>query len=260
MEMQVIIGLITDFGTLDHYVGAMKGAIKKENPDVDIIDITHGVDSYSITNAQYVLVASYSSFPAGTVFCIVVDPGVGSGRRALIAVNAGYVFIAPDNGLLSAVAGQGAEVFAIDEGLFPGASPTFHGRDIFAPAAAKLAGGALPSSLGARIHDWVKLELPAYRITDSSVCASVIHVDKFGNVVTSIPSSALEETGMRILKVRTPAVQFDAMWYRTFSDIPVDSCGVISGSSGYVELVLNRQSLSEKYGMNIGAEFEIIYG
>ncbi len=256
----MIIGLITDFGCLDHYVGAMKGSIKSVNPDVDIVDITHGVASYSIANAQYVLMASYSFFPAGTVFCVVVDPGVGSARRALVAASAGFLFIAPDNGLLSSVVGPEAEVYAIDEGLFPGASPTFHGRDIFAPAAAKLAGGALPSSLGARIYDWVKQELPAFRITDSAVTASVIHVDKFGNVVTSIPNSALEKKGIRISKVRTAAFQFDALGCRTFSDIPADRCGVISGSSGYVELVLNRQSLSDKYGVKIGAELEMIYG
>ncbi len=256
----MIIGLITDFGCLDHYVGAMKGAMKKENPDVEIIDITHGVASYSIVDAQYVLIASYSSFPAGTVFCVVVDPGVGSERRALIAVNAGYVFIAPDNGLLSAVVSPGAEVYAIDESLFPGASPTFHGRDIFAPAAAKLARGTQPSSLGVRIYDWVMLGFPSYRITDSAVFASVIHVDKFGNVVTSIPGNALEDAGTRMLKVRTDRIQFDATRCRTFSDIPFGRCGAISGSSGYIELVLNRESLSDKYGMHVGTEFEIAYG
>src|SRR5271157_4320555 len=129
------IALITDFGYTDSFVGTMKGVIKRINSDADIIDITHSVRSFSIPNAQFALYSSYKYFPIGTIFVVVIDPGVGTERKGLIAQDGGDYFILPDNGILSAVASRSMKAYSIDMALFPGASATFHGRDVFAPVA-----------------------------------------------------------------------------------------------------------------------------
>ncbi len=253
-----VIGLITDFGTDDNYAGVVKGVIKRMAPGIDIIDISHGVASYSITNAQFYLFSSVAYFPAGTVFYIVVDPSVGSRRRALIAQDSGRLYIAPDNGILDAVLTEGAQVYAVRERMFQNVSATFHGRDIFAPVAAMLAGGVSPGEIGDAVEDRVRVPFPAYSARDTTVEGIVVHIDRFGNVISSIPNEVLRDRPGQC-RIAAGAGVFEAVSCITFSDLGKDSVGILPGSSGLVEMAMNRSPLAARYGMKIDDRIKITY-
>ncbi len=256
MKERTIIALLTDFGNDDVYVGAVKGAILSRTRDVEIVDISHGVKSYSVINAQFFLFSAYRHFPAGTIFYIIVDPGVGSRRRALIARDDGFYFVAPDNGILDAVVGTNAEIFAIREERFVNVSPTFHGRDIFAPVAAKLAMGVFAEELGMPFYDRIKKPFPQYHTQGNRAEATVVHVDKFGNVIISFPNTALEN---KSCIVEASGVRFRAELCKTFADLAHGKDGIMAGSTGLVELAKNCESLADAYGISIGDTLRIIY-
>ncbi len=265
MSGENIIGLITDFGNDDMYVGVVKGVIYGVNSRARIVDISHGVASYSVTNGQYCLYSSYRYFPRGTVFFVIVDPGVGSRRRAIVARDRGYIFVAPDNGILDAVLTASAEVFTLREGQFGDISATFHGRDVFAPASAMLAMGADPQSFGDSAEGRVRKPFPMYGPADGADGAaegafkgSVVHVDKFGNVITSFPNDLL--SGGNGFLVRGAWGVFSARPVCTFSDLRKGEAGVISGSSGLIEIALQRASLAERYGIHIDDSIVMRHG
>ena len=182
--------LLTDFGLLDPYVGQMKGALARHAPDAPVIDLCHAVEPGNAAQAGFMLRASLEHFPEASVFACVVDPGVGTSRSVLIARAKGRFVLAPDNGLLAPLldAAPEAAVLAADISLFPTASATFHGRDIFAPLAARLARGALPETLG-RPVDASTLVRPAHpraAFADGRIDAQVAHVDRFGNCLLNM--------------------------------------------------------------------------
>jgi len=249
MAGESIIGLITDFGNDDNYVGVVKGVISGVHPGARIVDISHGVASYSVTNGQYCLYSSYRYFPRGTVFFVIVDPGVGTRRRALAVRDRGFFFVAPDNGILDAVLTASAEVFAVREERFGDVSATFHGRDIFAPVSAMLAMGTDPRELGDPSAEWVRRPFPVHVTTGDVHEGSVVHVDKFGNVITSFPNDLL--AGGKGCLVRGARGGFSARPGRTFSDLGKGEAGILPGSSGLVELAMNCASLADRYGINI---------
>lgn len=251
------LGLITDFGTGDNYVGVVKAVIMGMMPGLDVIDISHGVVSYSITNAQFCLYSSYRYFPAGAIIYIVVDPAVGSRRRALIAEDAGRFFVAPDNGILDAVLSPAAKVYAIREGRFGEVSATFHGRDIFAPIAALLAGGADPADLGDPVDDRVSVPFPVYFTKGNVRAGSVAHVDKFGNVISSIPNALLPTRSSVSIRVNGRPGEFIAVPCRTFADLEPGIVGILPGSSGLIEFAMNCASLAAQHGINIDDGIEI---
>lgn len=241
----MLIALITDFGHRDSYVGVMKGVIRSENPDTEIIDITHSIESFSIPEAQYVLYSSVRYFPAGSIFCVVVDPGVGSSRRCLAATDGRYSFVLPDNGVLTAVESPELRVHVIDETAFQFISSTFHGRDVFAPVAARLSCGTALNSFGPQIGDWVRKQFAPYENDHGAHSGAILHVDRFGNVITSIPSRSLDKCWGAIVTVEIGSARFRARTCQTFSDLADQMLGILPGSSGFLEIVMNRHSAAK---------------
>jgi hypothetical protein len=243
-----VITLTTDFGLSDHYVGVMKGVILTVYPAAKVVDISHGVEPFSVAQGAFYLAQSYSRFPAGTVHVGVVDPGVGGPRRALAACAGGQYFVVPDNGLLSQVfdAEREAAVIAIDTERYGLERPsrTFHGRDVFAPAAAWLARGTAFESMGARVDDFVRLGAAGPR---------VLNIDRFGNIVSSLlpadlPAGAALKVGR--LSVRARA--------ETYLDAPEGEPALIVGSSGRLEVSIREGSAAEAAGARIGDRCDVV--
>lgn len=240
------ISLTTDFGSRDHYVGAMKGVIAGISVEASIIDITHDVEPFQIEQGAYLLGQAWRWFPAGTIHVAVVDPGVGSERRALAAEAEGHRFVLPDNGLLSRIGLENAVVREIRNPalmLHP-VSSTFHGRDIFAPCAAHLAAGFAFEDVGPVIEDWVRLERGAER---------VLHIDRFGNVVTSlrsIPAGASVRVGDFVV----------ARTFPTYPAAPAEELFLIEGSGGYIEISLRQASAADRMGCRVGDAVTVVPG
>ncbi len=232
-----VVTLLTDFGTQDPYVGIMKGTILGICPEARMVDLTHQVIPYQIPQAAFLLQESWRWFPEGTIHLVVVDPGVGSERRAIAMEAEGHFFVGPDNGVFSLVpAGEVRELTTADA-----ESRTFHGRDVFAPAAARLAKGAKLSDLGGIILDPARLIFAE---------ATVLHIDRFGNVITSLrPAPGIA------VRVGQETIRRHA---RTYSEVPAGELFLIEGSSGYLEIALNQGSAGERLGAGVGFELEVI--
>jgi S-adenosylmethionine hydrolase len=185
-----VITLTTDFGDEDGYVGTMKGVILSIAPDVRLVDLSHHIPPQDIRRAAFVVAEAAPYFPPGTIHVAVVDPGVGSGRRALIVETERALFVGPDNGLFSFILDNHPEAccYAIEEPAYrlPQVSYTFHGRDIFAPAAAHLARGVPPAAFGPPVTDPVRLPPPRLDLEEERIVGEILHADRFGNLVTSI--------------------------------------------------------------------------
>ena len=190
--MTSIVAILTDFGIEDTYVGTMKAVMLKIAPDIQIVDITHAIQPQNIREGAFALLNSFRYFPEGTVFCVVVDPGVGSMRLPIAVRCAGYDFVAPDNGVLSySLVDPDAEYIAVSldnrEYQLPSASQTFHGRDVFAPTAAHLARDpSSHSKMGRRLDQIVTFPKPQLSYAGQRIIGEVMHIDHFGNVITSI--------------------------------------------------------------------------
>jgi S-adenosylmethionine hydrolase len=188
--MRPVIALLSDFGSRDHYVGSMRGVMLGICPDITLVDITHDIEPHDVLSGALQLAAAFKYFPAGTIFLAVVDPGVGSSRRGLAAEAGGYRFVAPDNGLLTAVFRELAPKRTVEltERRYarPTVSRTFEGRDRFAPAAAWLAKGIQLQALGRPVAQPVALDLPAPKVEESTLEATVLLVDRFGNLISNI--------------------------------------------------------------------------
>src|SRR5574341_2193266 len=192
-----VVTLLTDFGLSDPFVGIMKGVILGINPDVALVDLCHSGQAYDATDAAFLLITSYCYFPTGTIHVAVVDPGVGGPRRPILVSCDGHLFIGPDNGLLGPIAQRGgpSSVRAITAALYflQPVSATFHGRDIFAPVAGHLSLGAEPDRFGHPIADYVRLTLPRpSQCGARSIKGEILHIDRFGNLVTNIAREDLE--------------------------------------------------------------------
>ncbi len=188
---------LSDFGTRESYVAAVKGVILSACPGLNIVDITHEVRSHDLLEAAFTLSCAYSYFPSTTVHLVVVDPGVGSNRRGIVATSLHHVFVAPDNGVLSLVFEQAGvnHVYSIEAEHYYNqpVSSTFHGRDVFGPVAAQLARGVEADRFGPEIVDYVRLNLPSpTRTADREAEGLVLHIDRFGNVITSFKPADLE--------------------------------------------------------------------
>lgn len=197
------VALLTDFGADDPFVGIMKGVIRRMAPGAEIIDLCHGVPSYSVSHGAAILSSSYRYFPAGTLHVAIVDPGVGSSRRVLYARAGGFGFLAPDNGILSYVFSREApeQLISIEEREYflPMVSSTFHGRDIFAPVAAHLINGLEPGRLGPAVDGMVRLPEPYVREGPDFIEGEVSGIDKFGNLITTIDAGLLR--GRKIKRI-----------------------------------------------------------
>jgi S-adenosylmethionine hydrolase len=229
--MSRIVTLLTDFGTADGYVGELKGTLLSLAPDATIVDVTHDVPAGDIAAGCYTLGRVWRAFPRGTLHVAVVDPGVGTERRALAAEGGGHCFVAPDNGLLSDVFAAVA-VRSVSLTVPPEASRTFHGRDVFAPAAARLARGAALEALGAAISDPVRLAPHTLRAEGGDLVGEVIHVDRFGTLVTNLPGERLR----RLASVRLAG--YDLPLRATFADVAPGEPVAFVGSGGTVEVAV----------------------
>jgi hypothetical protein len=247
-----VITLLTDFGTADSYVAEVKGVLLTHAPDAVLVDVTHEVAAGDVFAAQYLLARSWSRFPSGTVHLAVVDPGVGSARRAIAARVSGHGFVAPDNGLLTPVL-DGATVVALPTP--PGAAPTFHARDVFAPAAAALANGALLVSLGVEIQDPVRRGLAGPELQAGAMVGVVVHVDRFGTLVTNLPSEWLAA------HARVEIAGRDAgPVERTFADVPTGRLLALAGSGGTVEIAVRDGSAARTLGAATGTVVRVLGG
>lgn len=248
-----IITLTTDFGNTDGYVGALKGVILGMAPQVTIVDITHGIAPQAIAQAAYVLQQAVPYFPAGTIHVAVVDPGVGSARRALAVHTAQATFVGPDNGLFTpfiAAAAQ-AEIVHLTAARYwrPQPSVTFHGRDIFAPVAAHLAAGVPLSELGIPIDDPVCLvETAPSRMAGGALHATVIHVDHFGNLITNLPGDWLGQ-GQWTIEVHgetVPAIS------PTYAAVARGMLVAYVGSGGTLEVAVRDGHAAQVLAVNRG--------
>jgi S-adenosylmethionine hydrolase len=244
--MATLITLLTDFGIADSYVGEVKGVLLSQVHGAALVDLTHQVPPGDVRAAQYILSRVWSRFPQGSVHLAVVDPGVGTDRRALAASTAGHFFVAPDNGLLSFLPVDAPFVaLPIPET----AAPTFHARDVFAPAAGQLALGASLSHVGHAITDPHRSPLPAPQSDGAVVIGEVIYVDRFGTLVSNIPGPAVEP-GVRI-KVGGTEI---GLLSRTFGDVGRGALVAFVGSGGTVEIAVRDGSAARLLGVGVGAE------
>lgn len=269
------IALLTDFGTKDYFVGAMKGVILSINEAAQIIDITHEIPAQNIDAASFTLRACYLDFPKQTIFVAVVDPGVGSNRRAILVETTDYFFIAPDNGLLSFVfeenrsprvskgetldsvlAHARASVYEITNKNFFAAreiSRTFHGRDVFAPAAAHLSNGIAPFEFGAEIEDFVQTKIEKPRKTsENRTEAAIIHADRFGNLITNLRAEDLPEkftieiNGKTIDKLQS-----------FFAEARRGELFMIMGSAGFLEIAAFHDSAAKQLAVQSGQQIYV---
>ncbi|MEM0146560.1 MAG: SAM-dependent chlorinase/fluorinase [Conexivisphaerales archaeon] len=239
--MRNIISLITDFGNKDHYNGVIKGVILNINPEAVIVDLASDVDSFSIADAAFILYASANYFPKGTVFLVVVDPGVGTKRSAVAVECSNHFFVGPDNGVLYPTVSREGIIKSV---RLENTKGTFDGRDVFAPAAARVSLTKSIEGLGEDFQLNEKFELENAIISDGVINAKVIHVDKFGDVVTNIRSKQLE--GINSIKYNGKIIS-RAMSFSDSHDIHF-----IDGSSGFVEIVKNRHKASEELNLSTG--------
>jgi S-adenosylmethionine hydrolase len=257
--MRPVIALLSDFGLRDHYAGTMKGVILGICPEAALVDITHDIPPHDVLAGALELASCWRHFPPGTVFLAVVDPGVGSSRRPIAAAAGACHFVAPDNGLLAPVldAAPPSAVVHLANPKFgaPAISRTFEGRDRFAPAAAWLARGVRLEDLGPRLDGYERLALPEAGVNDDGVSGEVIRVDRFGNLVTNISERLLAGAlGREWLAARIRVAGRDVgPLVATYSEVGEgDACALV-GSTGHLEISVNRGSAADQMGVGRGA-------
>lgn len=250
-----IITLATDFATHDWFVGTMKGVILGIAPHATIVDITHEIPPGDIRAGAFALAASHRFFPKGTVHVAVVDPGVGSERRALAVQTANYFFVGPDNGVLSLALARekikSIHQLTNDEFFLKPVSRTFHGRDVFAPVAAHLSLGVPIQKLGPRLEDFVKLDWPRLRFRDGKIEGEIVRVDRFGNLITNIDAENLRVFGDKPCEVFAkrkrlcPIAPF-------YGAVRVGRPLAVLGSTGFLEIAINGASAADKFRLRVG--------
>lgn len=267
MPHRPIITLTTDFGTNDHFVGAVKGVILDIVPEAAIVDVTHAIQAYDVLDGAIAISQTYSYFPTGTVHMVVVDPGVGTTRRPIIASSDGYHFVAPDNGVLSMVYAKEERIHVrhvTSEHYFhQPVSSTFHGRDVFAPVAAYLAKFVDSHKFGEEIEDYVKFAAPRPKpAAENRVRAVVLKVDRFGNLITNItpediPALFADKPGKFKLVVGNKEI---TKIHAAYAEGAQGEVFGILGSMGYLEIVANRAPAAQITGAGKGAEVSILLG
>jgi S-adenosylmethionine hydrolase len=255
-----LITLTTDFGLSDHYVGTMKGVILSICSRARIVDISHGVGAYEIPEAAFTLAQAYRYFPRGAVHVVVVDPGVGTSRRPILAQAAGHYFIAPDNGVLSMIyAGEKHKVRTISNARYflPQVSNTFHGRDIFAPAAAHLASGVAPARFGKPIEDYLRLDFdkPA-RTGRRTWTGAILKVDRFGNIVTNFSVADFPDLDKRAFEMAVGPQRIN-VFARHYAERGPGEAFAIVGSTGFYEISVGQASAAKLLGCAAGAPLEL---
>jgi S-adenosyl-L-methionine hydrolase (adenosine-forming) len=260
----MLVTLLTDFGTSDYFVGALKGALLSVNPAAHIVDITHEIPPHDIEAAAFTLLAAFETFPPATIHLVVVDPGVGSERRAIVVEGEQLTFVGPDNGVFGYIFERlkNFRVFHItNEKYFRSTvSTTFHGRDIFAPCAGALSNGVRAEELGGEIKDFMRLSFAApERLSDGTLVGALIHVDRFGNCITNIAQRDLDEETIR-KGVSLLVGDSEVRTFRRFFADEGDTRGLpfaIWGSAGLLEIAVFQDSAARILKVGRGARVEI---
>jgi hypothetical protein len=259
-----VVAMLTDFGTRDHYAGAMKGVVLGVCPDATIVDIGHDLPPHDVLAGALELAACYRYFPSGTVFLVVVDPGVGSSRRALVAETAEYRFVAPDNGVLTAVLRETPpkRVVELTERKYARAtvSRTFEGRDRFAPAAGWLAKGIGLASFGRPVTDFRQIAIPTAVMSDHEIAGHVVRVDRFGNLITDIERRVLERFAHgRPITVRVNGHDIPRI-VATYADASPGELCALFGSTDHLEVAVHAGHAANALGIGRGAAVGIRHG
>jgi hypothetical protein len=249
-----IITLLTDFGHKDIYVGVLKGAIARINPNISIIDLTHEIPPQDVVAGKFCLMSAYPHFPEDTIYIAVVDPGVGSKRRGIaVKLSRGYL-VGPDNGLFSGLFDRALHAVELNNPQYWGTtqpSQTFHGRDIFAPVGAHLATGVALEELGETIaiESLVKLSLPEF---DGAI-ASIQYIDSFGNLITNIPGTAIINRSWSLVvdKRIIPSC-------KTYSDLPEGALVALIGSDNWIEIAVNKGNAQKLLNLHCGDKIHLI--
>lgn len=248
----MVIALITDFGTRDYFVAAMKGAILSVNPRAIVVDVTHEISPQDAKSASFTLRACYTDFPPKTIFVAVVDPGVGSRRRAILVETNKYFFVAPDNGLLSFVFEEEKDyhVFELTDKKYfnQNISRTFHGRDVFAPVAAHLSKGVETDKLGREITDFVRFKTDKPRkISENETEAEIIYADNFGNLITNLTKNDLPERFA--LEIKEIIIE---KYLEFFAQAGKGELFMILGSAGFLEIAAFKDSAKKILNVKAG--------
>lgn len=255
-----LITLLTDFGTKDYFVASMKGVILTIHPATRIEDVSHHITSHRIDEAAYCLQACYRTFPEGTVHVVVVDPGVGSQRRLILIKTSRYYFVAPDNGVLTPILNleEDIEIREIENQQYrlPSPGATFHGRDVFAPAAAWLAKGVEIASFGRLISDPVRIHWPEPRMTEGTIIGEIVYIDRFGNLISNISRTQIEGGKISRPEVRVGAHRIGRM-AESYSVGPSNKLQAVINGNGMLELFLKEASASERLNIGVGTVVEI---
>lgn len=259
-----IITLTTDYGTSDHLVGVMKGVMLKINPDAIFVDISHGVMPFDILDGALTIGQAYNHFPPKTIHVVVVDPGVGSQRRPILVTGDQHYFVAPDNGVLSMVYEREPKVTVrhiIAEHYFLNPlSTTFHGRDVFAPVAAWLSKNWQTPSFGEEVSDYVRFTLPKPKVAGSTIRGVVLKVDNFGNLITNLtPEDVPQVVTGGNFKITAGSREIDKMSQNYAQGAPGELLAVI-GSSGFLEISVNKGNAARALNMQRGAEVTVVLG
>ncbi len=259
-----IVTFTTDFGIEDHFVGVMKGVVLGINPEAAVVDICNNVPPYDVLAGALTIGQAYSYYPAGTVHVVVVDPGVGTKRRALVADTGKYVFVGPDNGVLSLVCERQERVtvrhVTAEHYFLHPVSTTFHGRDIFAAVAGHVSRGVDLAKLGDTVTDYVRLQVPQIKLEDKRISGSILKFDRFGNIITNIGRRAVASfvsAHPEGFLIRLGSIDISHLRSAYAQAAPGELFGII-GSMGYLEIAANRGSAAEISGAKIGDVVELI--
>jgi hypothetical protein len=234
-----IVTLLTDFGTVDGFVGAMKGAILSRAPTAQVVDVTHDVPPHDVLAGAWALREAVAAFPRGSIHLAVVDPGVGTSRRPLLLRSAGQLFVGPDNGLLSLAAAEAKEGWILDRPAFhaPVVSPTFHGRDVFASVAGHLAAGLVPATCGTPTESWMRIRIPEAVRSEREIRGRVIRADRFGNLVTNIRAEDLNgPSGWQVRVAGTSVGPIRAV----YGEVAPGAWVAYVGSGGALEIAIRE--------------------
>lgn len=265
MPVRPIVTLTTDFGLNDHFVGTMKGVILDIVPEAQIVDISHAVQAFDVLDGALTIAQAYTYFPAGTVHMVVVDPGVGTARRPIIASSERHHFVSPDNGVLSLIYAREERMHVrhvtSEHYFLQPLSNTFHGRDIFAPVAAYLAKGVDSHKFGDEVEDFVRFKAPTPKPVDGKTLRGVVlKVDRFGNLITNIsPAEAplLFSANPPAFKIVVGKQEITEMKTSYSEGEPGQAFGIL-GSMGYLEIAVNRGAAVQLVGAGKGSDVSIV--
>jgi S-adenosylmethionine hydrolase len=257
-----IIAFLTDFGTRDHYVGVMRGVVLSICPEATLVDLSNDLPAHQVAGAALELAAAYKYYPPGTIFLVVVDPGVGTARRGIAAEAGDWRFVAPDNGVLTGVFQElpAKKVVELTERRYarPTVSRTFEGRDRFAPAAGWLGKGVHLAALGRPVSDYHAIELPRPQLADGVLKGVVLRVDRFGNVVTNLDRKSCERLtdGGAALQL-TVGRQAISRIVSTYADIAPGDISALFGSTDHLECAAQAASAADRLGVAVGDPVEL---